>query len=247
MSKKIAAGAQAIVLDVKLGLGAFMETLEDARKLGDLMVSIGELAGRKTVAVLSDMNQPLGYAVGNALEVREAIDALHGGGPADFREHCLHVATEMLVLGDRAQNHAEARKMAENAIADGRGLAKFRELIAAQGGDVSYVDNPDKLPKAKLIETVHAPHSGSIAQIHARLVGEAAVALGAGRAKKGDPIDYAVGFVIHHKVGDLLQKGEPLFTVHADDPEKLANAKAAVLKAHQFSEAPVAPLPLFYS
>jgi pyrimidine-nucleoside phosphorylase len=246
MSKKIAAGAQAIVLDVKLGLGAFMETLEDARKLGDLMVSIGELAGRKTVAVLSDMNQPLGYAVGNALEVREAIDALHGGGPADFREHCLHVATEMLVLGDRAQNHAEARKMAENAIADGRGLAKFRELIAAQGGDVSYVDNPDKLPKAKLIETVHAPHSGSIAQIHARLVGEAAVALGAGRAKKGDPIDYAVGFVIHHKVGDVVKAGDPLFTIHADNPELLAEAKAAVLKAHQFSDAPVAPLPLFY-
>lgn len=247
MSKKIAAGAQAIVLDVKLGLGAFMQTLEDARELGRLMVSIGELAGRKTVAVLSDMNQPLGHAVGNALEVREAIDALHAGGPDDFRKHCLHVAAEMLVLGEKAQNQAEARDMAEKAIADGSGFAKFRELIAAQSGDVSYIDNPEKLPSAALIETVPAPHSGSIAQIHARLVGEAAVELGAGRAKKGDPIEHAVGFVIHHKVGDVVQAGDALFTVYANDAKKLEIAKAEVLKAHKFSKSPVAPLPLFYT
>ena len=247
MSKKIAAGAQAIVLDVKLGLGAFMPNLEAARELGNLMVSIGNLAGRKTVALLSDMNQPLGYAVGNALEVREAIDALHGGGPADFREHCLHVAAEMLVLGDRAENIAKARDMAEKAIADGSGFAKFRELVAIQGGDVTYIDNPEKLPTAALIETIPAPHSGSISQIHARLVGEAAVELGAGRAQKGDPIDHAVGFILHHKVGDVVKEGDPLFTVHANDQKLLDTAKREVLAAHQFSETPVAPLPLFYS
>ena len=247
MSKKIAAGAQAIVLDVKLGLGAFMQTLEDARELGRLMVSIGELAGRKTVAVLSDMNQPLGYAVGNALEVREAIEALHGGGPDDFREHCLHVAAEMLILGKRANNMNDARKMAEDAIADGSGFAKFRELVAAQEGDLDYVDHPEKLPTATLIETVPSPHSGSISQIHARLVGEAAVDLGAGRAKKGDPVDHAVGFILHHKVGDVVKKGDPLFTVHANDPQLLENAKAEVISAHTFSEAPVPPLPLFYT
>ena len=247
MSKKIAAGAQAIVLDVKLGLGAFMPNLEAARELGNLMVSIGKLAGRKTVALLSDMNQPLGYAVGNALEVREAIDALHGGGPADFREHCLHVAAEMLVLGDRAENIAKARDMAEKAIADGSGFAKFRELVAIQGGDVTYIDNPEKLPTAALIETIPAPHSGSISQIHARLVGEAAVELGAGRAQKGDPIDHAVGFILHHKVGDVVKEGDPLFTVHANDQKLLDTAKREVLAAHQFSETPVAPLPLFYS
>ena len=247
MSKKIAAGAQAIVLDVKLGLGAFMHTLEEARELGEAMVAIGKLAGRETVALLSDMNQPLGHAVGNALEVREAIDALHGGGPADFREHCMHVAAEMLVLGKRTNDPAKAREMAEQAIADDSGYAKFRELVAAQGGDVSYIDNPDKLPTAALIETIPAPTDGSIAQIHARLVGEAAVELGAGRAKKGDPIDYAVGIVIHHKVGDVVSKGDPLFTIHADDPEKLAQAKQAVMNAHQFSDSPVPPLPLFYT
>ena len=247
MSKKIAAGAQAIVLDVKLGLGAFMGTLDEARELGSLMVSIGELAGRKTVALLSDMNQPLGYAVGNALEVREAIDTLHGGGPADFREHCLHVAAEMLVLGERAENTTIARERAEQAITDGSGWAKFRELIAAQGGDVSYVDDPEKLPKAALIETVGSPHSGSIAQIHARLIGEAAVELGAGRAQKGDLIDHAVGFIIHNKVGDVVKEGDPLFTIHANDEALLKQAKAEVLAAHQYSETPVSPLPLFYS
>ncbi|MBT3338603.1 MAG: thymidine phosphorylase [Anaerolineae bacterium] len=246
MSKKIAAGAQAIVLDVKLGLGAFMNTLEDARELAHQMVAIGELAGRKTVALLSDMNQPLGHAVGNALEVIEAIDALHGGGPDDFREHCLHVAAEMLVLGERAENMNIARKMAEDAIADGSGFAKFRELVIAQDGDVSYVDHPEKLPKAKLIETVPSPHSGSLLEVHARYIGEAAVELGAGRAQKGDPIDHAVGFVIHHKVGDKIEAGEPLFTIHANNAELLAQARKEVLAAHRFSDAPVPPLPLFY-
>ncbi len=247
MSKKIAAGAQAIVLDVKLGLGAFMATLEDARELGRQMVAIGELAGRKTVALLSDMNQPLGHAVGNALEVLEALDALHGRGPEDFREHCLHVAAEMLVLGARAENITEARKMAEEAIADGSAFEKFRELIAAQGGDLDFVDHPEKLPKATLIETIPSPHSGSLLEVHARLIGEAAVDLGAGRAQKGDPIDHAVGFIIHHKVGDKIEVGAPLFTIHANNAALLERAREEVLAAHRFSDEPVAPLPLFYT
>jgi len=246
MSKKIAAGAQAIVLDVKMGLGAFMEDLPGARELADTMVSIGKLAGREVVAVISDMNQPLGCAVGNALEVVEAIDALHGGGPADFREHGLRMSAEMLVLGKRAKNLEEGRALAREAIRDGRAFEKFRQLVIAQGGDVSYVDDPLKLPRAKIVEAVGAPRRGWLEQIHAREVGEAAVSLGAGRAKKGDPVDHAVGFVIHHKVGDQVEQGQPLFTIHANNVAKAGEARRRVVAAHVISETPVPPLPLFY-
>ena len=247
MCKKIAAGAQAILLDVKAGLGAFMQTLPEARELANLMVDIGRLAGRETVALLSDMNQPLGNAVGNALEVVEAIQALHGKGPDDFREHCLHVSAHMLVLGKRASDLNEGRALAEKAIADGSAFEKFRVLVRAQGGDVSYVDDPGRLPKASLIEVVEASRSGFISQVHARSVGEAAVTLGAGRAKKGDPIDYAVGFILHRKVGDQVEKGRPLFEVHANDESKSAAAREEVLKAYGFSDDPGSPLPLFYN
>lgn len=246
MSKKIAAGSHAIVLDVKVGQGAFMETLSEARELADLMVQIGQLAGRKVVALLSDMNQPLGNAVGNALEVVEAIDTLRGGGPEDFREHCLHVAAHMLVLGKRASDLNEGRQLAEWAIIEDRAIEKFRTLVAAQGGNVAYVDNPDKLPRAKFIEVVESPESGYLRQVRARIVGEAAVALGAGRARKGDPVDHAVGFVIHHKVGDKIEKGQALFTVHANDEKLLIEARDAVLAAHNWTDAPVPALPLFY-
>jgi pyrimidine-nucleoside phosphorylase len=246
MSKKIAAGSHAIVLDVKVGQGAFMETLSEARELADLMVQIGQLAGREVVALLSDMNQPLGNAVGNALEVMEAIDTLRGGGPEDFREHCLHVAAHMLVLGKRASDLNEGRQLAEWAIIEDRAIEKFRTLVAAQGGDVAYVDDPDKLPRAKFIEVVESPESGYLRQVRARIVGEAAVALGAGRARKGDPVDHAVGFVIHHKVGDKIEKGQALFTVHANDEKLLIEARDAVLAAHNWTDAPVPALPLFY-
>ena len=246
MCKKLAAGSQAILLDVKTGLGAFMETLADARQLANLMVDIGHLAGREVVALLSDMNQPLGNAVGNSLEVVEAIDTLRDHGPADFLEHCLHVSAHMLVLGKRAQDLAAGRAMAEKSIADGSAFEKFRVLVQAQGGDVSYVDDPSRFPRAKYVEVAKAPRSGYLAQIQARSVGEAAVALGAGRARKSDPVDHAVGFIIHRKVGDRVEKGEPLFTVHANDPQKLAEAREAVFSAHVFSENPVERLPLFY-
>ena len=246
MSKKIAAGAQAIVLDVKVGNGAFMETLEMARELSDLMVKIGDLAGRKTICLLSDMNQPLGYAVGNALEVKEAIDSLKGDGPADFHEHCLHVSAHMLFIGKRAKDLDEGRAMAEKAIANGSAFEKFRVLVQAQGGDVSYVDDPNKMALAKFVEVVNAPRSGILSQVDARSVGEASVALGAGRAKKSDPVDHAVGFIIHHKVGDHVEKGEPLYTIHANDEKKLAEARERVSAAHVIGDKIVPPLPLFY-
>ena len=246
MCKKIAAGAQAIVLDVKTGLGAFMQTLDEARELAGLMVDIGSLAGRKTVALLSDMNQPLGAAVGNALEVIEAIETLRGGGPVDFREHCLHVAAHMLVLGQRAKDLAEGRAMAEKSITDGSALEKLRVLVQAQGGDASYVDDVSKFERAKYVEVVNAPRNGFISQVHARIVGEASVALGAGRSKKGDPVDHAVGFVTHKKVGDKVQEGEPLFEIHANDEAKLAEARVEVLSAYRFNDESVPPLPLFY-
>ena len=246
MCKKIAGGAQAIVLDVKTGLGAFMQTLDEARELGKLMVDIGRLAGRKTVALLSDMNQPLGSAVGNTLEVIEAIELLHGRAPKDYYEHCLHVAAHVLVLGQQAKGLDEGRVMAEKSITDGSAFEKLRVLVQAQSGDVSYVDDLSRFERAKYVEVVNAPRSGFISQVHARIVGEASVVLGAGRAKKGDPIDHAVGFLIHKKVGDKVDAGEPLFEIHANDEEKLADARKAVLAAHGFNDEFVSPFPLFY-
>jgi pyrimidine-nucleoside phosphorylase len=246
MSKKIAAGAHAIVLDVKVGNGAFMPTVKAATELAQTMVKIGKSVGRKTVALISDMNQPLGYAVGNALEVKEAIETLKNGGPADFREHCLHVGSHLLVLGKKFKNLAAARAACEAALEDGSAFAKFRSLVEVQGGDVNQLDNPDLLPKAGLIQTVTAPKAGYLKELNAREVGLAAVALGGGRAKKGDAIDPAVGIVVHHKVGDKLAKGDPLFTVHANDAQKMEDTKAWVLKAHTFSRDKVRRLPLFY-
>ena len=246
MSKKIAGGATAILLDVKTGLGAFMQTLDEARQLADTMVAIGELAGRKVDIMLSDMNQPLGFAVGNVLEVKEALDMLHGAGPADFREHCLVACSHMLILGGRTSDLAAARALVVEAIDNGSAFNKFKELVIAQGGDVSYIEQPEKMARARFIETVASPASGYLSVIHARLIGEAAVNLGGGRAKKTDQIDHAVGIEVLHKVGDKIQAGEPLFVIHANDPEKLKQARDVILAAHSFSENPVEPLPLFY-
>jgi pyrimidine-nucleoside phosphorylase len=246
MSKKIAAGAQAIVLDVKVGLGAFRRTIDEAVRLAETMVAIGRDAGREVVALISDMNQPLGQAVGNALEVVEAIETLRGNGPADFREHCLAVASHLLVLAQKAEDLKAARERLEAALVDGRGYAKFRELVEAQGGDVSQVENPDALPRASMVRGVSAPRAGYLAVVNAAEVGLTSVDLGAGRFKKGDPIDHAVGILVHHKVGDHVQAGEPLFTIHASDPVKMAAAEDRLLRAVEWSDTPVEPLPLFY-
>ncbi len=246
MSKKLAAGAQGIVLDVKVGRGAFMQTLDDARELAQLMVDIARLAGRRAIALLSDMNQPLGYAVGNALEVKEAIDTLHGHGPADFYEHCLKVAAYMLILGGKAKTEEEGRAIAAHTISDGSAWEKFRALVQAQGGDVAYVDEPERLPRASLVESMLAPKSGYVARIDAREVGETAVILGAGREKKGDPIDHAVGIVVHKKVGEPIEEGEPLLTIHANDEARLNEAEERLWGAVEISPEKPEPLPHFY-
>ncbi len=246
MSKKIAAGAQAIVLDVKIGLGAFMETLEEARNLARLMVDIAHLADRKAVALISDMNQPLGRAVGNALEVKEAIDTLQGNGPANFGIHCLDVAEQMLVLGGAFPTVKEARKSAETALHDGTAWQKFLDLVRAQGGDINYVEHPDKLPQAPVIKAVKSPETGYLSQINARIVGETAVDLGAGREKKGDQINHAVGVEILREVGDQIKAGDDLFILHAQDQADFDIAQKRLIKAHQWSESQVDPLPLVY-
>ncbi len=246
MSKKIAAGAQAIVLDVKVGLGAFVQNLDEGRQLAEAMVSIARFIGRRAVALLSDMNQPLGNAVGNALELKEAIQTLHGSGPADFLEHCLEVAGYMLAIGGKAADQNEGMQLAHAALDDGRGWEFFKRLVAAQGGDVAVIENPDRLPKARFVKEVASPRSGYLSEIHARIVGETVVSLGGGRAKKGDPIDHAVGAIIHHKVGDHLEAGEPLFTIHASDQARLEDAHQRLLQAHSWSDSPVEPIPLFY-
>jgi pyrimidine-nucleoside phosphorylase len=224
-----------------------MQTLDEARQLAETMTVIGELAGRKVKTLLSDMNQPLGYAVGNVLEMKEALDMLHGNGPADFREHCLVACEHMLVLGGRAADLPSARRLAEVAIETGSAFEKFRQLVMAQGGDVSYVDQPEKMARARFVETVPSVVTGFLSEVHARLIGEASVELGAGRAKKSDLIDHAVGFEILHKVGEHVKAGEALFVVHANDIEKLNLAKEAVLSAHSFSQTPTLSLPLFYN
>lgn len=246
MCKKIAGGATAIVLDVKVGLGAFMQTLDEGRELAELMVDIGRLAGRKTVALLSDMNQPLGSAVGNSLELVEAIQTLHGRAPADYMEHCLHIAAHVLALGGRTKSLEEGRAMAQASIENGSALEKLRVLVAAQGGDVSYVDDITKFPRAKFVGVAKAPRSGFVSQVNARTVGEASVVLGAGRARKGDSIDHAVGFLLFKKVGDAVKEGETLCEIHANDETKLREAQTAILSAYAFSDELVPPLPLFY-
>lgn len=249
MSKKIAAGAQAIVLDVKIGLGAFMTHIEEAKKLARLMVDIGKGVGREVVALLSDMNQPLGSAVGNALEVVEAIACLRDGGPRDLREHCLAVAAHMLRLARKDKSeYAMAEYMAEAAeqLRNGRAFAKFRDLVFAQGGDVSQIDNPDKLPKARLVEVVTATQSGYVQQLNAYDVGMASIDLGAGRERKGEEIDYSVGIIVHKKVGDAVSKGEPIFTFHANDAIRLAAAKQRLAQTIVYSDQLTLPLPTFY-
>jgi pyrimidine-nucleoside phosphorylase len=246
MSKKIAAGAQGIVLDVKWGNGAFMTSLKEARELAEMMVYIAHLTDRKAVALLSDMNQPLGCAVGNALEVAEAIETLHGGGPRDFRQHCLEVAGYLLMLGKVAGDEKEGQRMAEAVIASGDAWRVFRRLVETQGGDVSFVDHPEKLPKAPIIRELLASRSGYLGEVDARIVGETSVMLGAGRTKKEDPIDHAVGIVVHKKVGDYIEVGAPLFTIHANRTATMEEAMRSLMGAVAWSDEPVPPLPLFY-
>lgn len=216
MSKKIAAGADAIVLDVKTGAGAFMKTEEDAKKLAQAMVRIGNNVGRKTMAVISDMSQPLGFAIGNALEVKEAIDTLQGKGPKDLEELCLVLGSQMSYLAGKATSLEEAKAMLKEVMLNGKALAKFKEFIVNQGGDPEVVDHPERLPQAAYRVEVPAKKDGVVAKIVADAIGTAAMLLGAGRATKESEIDLAVGLVLHKKVGDKVSKGESLVTIHAN-------------------------------
>lgn len=216
MSKKIAAGADAIVLDVKTGNGAFMKTLEDAENLAHAMVSIGNNVGRNTMAIISDMSQPLGRAIGNALELKEAIDTLKGEGPEDLTELVLTLGSQMVVLAEQAKTLDEARQLLLNAINDGTALAKFKVFLEQQGGDATVVDDPDKLPTAQYKIEYKAKSNGVVSELIANEIGVASMMLGAGRQTKEDEIDLSVGIVLHKKVGDSVQVGEPLLTIHSN-------------------------------
>lgn len=241
MSKKIAAGAQIIVLDVKVGRGAFMKTEIEATALAELMVNIGRLAGRRLAAVISDMNQPLGNAVGNTLEVIEAIETLKGQGPSDFIEHCLAVAEQLLLLAGKAKSESDARSQLEGVLSGGQSLKKFVEWIEAQGGTERVVRDYAVMRRANIIEDVPAPRDGFIASIDAEQVGLTVVDLGGGRAKKQDTVDHSVGVVFKHKVGDKVARGEPLLALHASDRSHFDTARARLLKAYTFSDAAPAP------
>ncbi|MCY7793901.1 pyrimidine-nucleoside phosphorylase [Bacillus spizizenii] len=216
MSKKIAAGADAIVLDVKTGAGAFMKTEEDAAELAKAMVRIGNNVGRQTMAVISDMSQPLGFAIGNALEVKEAIDTLKGEGPEDLHELVLTLGSQMVVLAKKADTLDEARTKLEEVMKNGKALEKFKDFLKNQGGDSSIVDDPSKLPQAAYQIDVPAKEAGVVSEIVADEIGVAAMLLGAGRATKEDEIDLAVGIMLRKKVGDKVEKGEPLVTLYAN-------------------------------
>ena len=240
MGKKIASGADGIVLDVKVGDGAFMKTEQEAQNLARLLVEIGQGVGRRVRAVISDMSQPLGDAVGNALELREAIDTLHGGGPADFRQHCLTIAAQMLLLAGKP-DLLEVTTALETLLDRGEAWAKFREWIVAQGGDVRYVERPERLPSARLVLPLAAPRSGYVSGVRADLVGLAAMLLGGGRAEKDDHIDHAVGVVLSAKIGDWVDTGQPLLTIHGNSESRLAEVSERLLEAYRWSDSPVIP------
>lgn len=236
MSKKIAAGSRAILLDVKCGRAAFMQTETDARMLAEAMVEIGRRVDRRTVAVLSAMDEPLGYAVGNALEVREAIETLRGQGPRDLEVLALTLGGWMLDLGGKARSAEEGARVLGEVLRGGKGLTKFEEMVRAQGGDPAVVRDPDRLPRAPVRADVLAPGSGVVTRIDGRAVGLAAMRLGAGRARKGDPVDAAVGIVLRRKVGDPVRAGEPLAVVHARTGPAAAQAVRDVACAYRIGE-----------
>ncbi len=247
ISKKLAAGADAVVLDVKYGDGAFMSQYDRALELAKTMVEIGTRAGRKMMAVLSDMNQPLGAAIGNSLEVQEAVTTLAYNGPADLTELCLTLAGYMLWMGDQAVSPEFGTEKARQALSSGAALAKFRQLIVAQGGDPAYIDHPDRLASAPIQYQIHAPQHGWIQQIDCRALGVAAMHLGAGRAKLGDPIQPEVGMLLKAKVGQYVEKGQPLAEVHASSESDLSQVWKEVEDCFHLSESPVVPLPLIAS
>jgi pyrimidine-nucleoside phosphorylase len=245
MSKKIASGADAIVLDVKTGSGAFMKELDQSKELAKAMVEIGNSLGRNTMAIISDMNQPLGLSVGNALEVKEAIDMLRGEGPEDLRELCLTLGSHMVYLAKEASSVEEARQKLEDVIASGKALETLKTFIEAQNGDASIVDQPEKLPKAKHLIEVKANQKGSVSAIVADKIGTAAMLLGAGRATKESEIDLAVGLVLNKKIGDKVEAGESIVTLHSNR-EDVQNVIDMVINAYTITNEDVEQPTLIY-
>jgi pyrimidine-nucleoside phosphorylase len=243
MSKKLAEGTDALVLDVKTGSGAFMKKEEDAVFLAELMVETGERMGKQMVALITNMDQPLGRMVGNAMEVWECIDVLHGGGPEDLRELCLHLAAWMLFLGDKTPTVAEGKLLAGELIASGKAFERFRQMVEMQGGEVGTIDDPTRLPSADLHIDVPSATGGYVTGIFCEQVGTACVVLGGGRERKEDSVDPAVGIVVHKKIGDKVSAGEPLCTIHCHSEAQAARAKKMLEGSYQISAVPPAHKP----
>jgi len=242
MSKKMAEGIDALVLDVKTGSGAFMKKPEDAAQLAELMVDTGRRMGKKVVALLTNMDQPLGRMAGNAMEIAESIDVLSGGGPHDLRELCLELAAWMFVLGERARNVEEGKKLAAELIASGRAKDKFREIVRLQGGDVKVVDDPRRLPRAAHRLDIESPADGYVTSTQCEQLGIACVVLGGGREKKEDSVDPAVGLEFHKRVGAPVHRGEPLCTIHYNSEGRLDEARRLVETAYRIEPRPPASL-----
>ncbi|MDU4892480.1 MAG: pyrimidine-nucleoside phosphorylase [Clostridium sp.] len=246
MSKKIASGADAIVLDVKVGDGAFMKTTEAAEELAREMVAIGNHIGRKTMAVISDMDQPLGFAIGNVLEVEEAINTLKGNGPEDLLQLSLALGSRMVVLAGKAATVEEAEEMLKETITSGAAIKKLKEFVSAQGGEVDCIDNTDLFPKAKYVVPVAAENSGVVKKIHAENLGLVAMELGAGRATKESEIDLAVGIVLTKKRGDKVEAGETIAYIHSNKEELIDKAKAGILANYEIVEGYENDIPLIH-
>jgi pyrimidine-nucleoside phosphorylase len=245
MSKKIACSSDAILLDVKVGSGAFVNDIRKARELAQTMIAIGKSFDRKVCAAITDMNQPLGYAVGNALEVREAIDTLKGGGPADLRALCVELCGIILSIVGLENSADKARKRAEQVLNSGKALEVFRQIIEAQDGDPRVIDDPSLLPTAKITHEVRAVEPGFVAAIAVNRIGIAASVLGAARERKEDSIDLAVGIIIHKKLGDEIIEGDLLATIHANNPSAISSGERIILEAYKIGES-VDVLPLVY-
>lgn len=241
MSKKLAAGSDGIVLDVKCGSGALLKDLAEAENMADLMIDIGRKAGRKMVAVISDMSQPLGRTVGNALEVEEAVQVLKGGGPEDLRQLCLELAGEMIRIGGRAESFEEGKETARQVLSDGRALEKFRQMVRRQGGDDRIVEEPERMGSSRYSRDVLAGRTGFIAETDTREIGRASQHLGAGRLRKEDEIDFTAGIRMHVRIGDFVKEGDVLATLYGADSRRLEEAETILEAAIRISAEPVAP------
>lgn len=241
MSKKLAAGSDGIVLDVKCGSGALLKDLAEAENMADLMIDIGRKAGRKMVAVISDMSQPLGRAVGNALEVEEAVQVLKGGGPEDLRQLCLELAGEMIWIGGRAESFEEGKETARQVLSDGRALEKFRQMVRRQGGDDRIVEEPERMGSSRYSRDVLAGRTGFIAETDTREIGRASQHLGAGRLRKEDEIDFTAGIRMHVRIGNFVKEGDVLATLYGADSRRLEEAEIIMEAAIRISAEPTAP------